>query len=133
MGRAVTKWTPDRLDMLRRLVAEGLTTREIARRMDVTLNSAGQQIYRLGLQLWGRKKRLDMAHLKNRFYAARKAAGMTRQEAAERSGISEHMIGQYERGMEKPARMVLWKSLAQTYGCSIGDLLGEEVLDTTQK
>ena len=132
MGRKITAWTPDRLAQLRRLAADGLTDVRIAEAMGVSKNAVDQQVYRLGLRLRGYAKIIDMRHCRNTFYAARKAAGMTRQEAAERSGISEHMIGQYERGTEKPARLILWRSLAQTYGCSIGDLLGEEVLDTTQ-
>ena len=133
MGRKVTKWTPDRLAELRRLVAEGLTDVKIAEAMDVSKSAVDQQVYRLGLRLRGYAKIVDLRHCRNAFYAARKRAGLTRQEAEQKSGISIHMIQQYEQGKAKPARLVLWQSLAQTYGCTIGDLLGQEVLDKAQR
>ena len=133
MGRRVTRWTPDRLDVLRGLVAEGLTDAEIAQRMGMSKNAIDQQVYRLGLRLWGQKRRMDARNCRNPFYAARKAAGITRQEAAERSGISEQLIGQHERGAAKPSRLLFWRTLAQIYGCTIGDLLKDEVLDTAQR
>lgn len=132
MGRKITAWTPDRVAQLRRLAAESKTDREIALELGVTKGAVQQVVHRLGLRLTGYTRIIDIRHSRNPFYAARRAAGLTRSEASRRTGISDQIIGQYERGAAKPSRLDFWKALAQVYGCSIGDLLGEDVLDVTR-
>lgn len=132
MGRKITAWTPDRVAQLERLVEEGKTDRQIAQELGTTKGAVDQVAHRLGLRLTGYTRIIDIRHSRNPFYAARRAAGLTRSEASRRTGISDQIIGQYERGTAKPSRLDFWKALAQTYGCSIGDLLGEEVLDTAR-
>ena len=132
MGRRVTRWTPDRLDVLRGLVAEGKTDRQIAQELGTTKGAVDQVAHRLGIPFRGQMRIMDARHGRNPFYRARRAAGLTRAQAAMRAGVSEQLICEYERGAARPARWIFWQALAQTYGCSIGDLLGDEVLDTAR-
>ena len=132
MGRKITAWTPDRVAQLERLVEEGQTDRQIAQELGTTKGAVDQVAHRLGIPLRGQMRIMDARHGRNPFYRARKAAGLTRAQAAMRAGVSEQLICEYERGAARLARWVFWQALAQTYGCSVGDLLGDEVLDTAR-
>ena len=129
MGRRAFRWTPDQRNRLRELVAQGLTGYEIGERFGVSQHAIGMQVFQMGLHLTGKQTAMDRRLRGNPFYDARRRAGMTRQEAEERSGISVSTLYLYETGQQKPAQLVLWRTLAQTYGCTMSDLLGEEVLD----
>lgn len=53
--------------------------------------------------------------------AARKAAGLSQAELAERVGCSQHHISRWEDGTEPKARTL--KKLAQALGCNMEDLV----------
>lgn len=123
-------WTDQmRRDFLR-MVNEGLTAREIAERMGRSKAAIDQMAFRLEVHFKGMETAMARRIGGNPFFEARKRAGLSRSQAADKIGISTHMLYQYENGFQRPGQMVLWRSIAQAYDCTIGDLLGEEVLDT---
>ena len=53
--------------------------------------------------------------------AARKAAGMTQAELAEKAGVLQKDVSRWENGLEP--RALTLKRLAQALGCSMDDLV----------
>lgn len=53
--------------------------------------------------------------------AARKAAGMTQAELAEKAGVLQKDVSRWENGLEP--RALTLKKLAQALGCSMDDLV----------
>lgn len=131
MGKPV--WTRDQKVTLRHLVSEGLTAREIAARMGKSQSSINQMAFWLDLRLRGRELGVRDHLVGNPFYEARRKAGLSREQAAGKIGLSYRALQKYELGEQRPSQRVLWESIAQVYGCSISDLLGVEVLDTERK
>ena len=54
--------------------------------------------------------------------AARKAAGMTQQELAEKVGVQQRDISRWESCKREPGVLIV-KKMAQALGCSMDDLV----------
>ena len=126
-------WTLDEKATLRSLAAKGYTDRQIAEIMGRSKSSIDQMVFKLNLHLHGREMGVRDHLAGNPFYSARQRAGLSREQAAERIGLTYHQIQTYELGRQLPSRLALWKTIAKVYGCTIGDLLGEEVLDSDER
>jgi transcriptional regulator with XRE-family HTH domain len=63
---------------------------------------------------------------------ARLAAGLTQQMLAERLGITQGAISQWEKGTARPSISVL-KPLASVLGITLDELITEESQDEQQK
>lgn len=64
----------------------------------------------------------------NSFYVARKKAAMTLKEASIKSGVNESTIQGWET-RRSPTRIKQARALAKAYGCTLGELIGMEVLE----
>lgn len=56
---------------------------------------------------------------------ARKRAGLTQAQAAEKLNVTQTAISQWEKGATRPGIDKIPK-IAAAYGCKIADLFGEE-------
>lgn len=54
--------------------------------------------------------------------AARKAAGLTQEQLAEKVGVQQRDISRWENGQREPGVLIV-KKMAQALGCSMDDLV----------
>lgn len=64
----------------------------------------------------------------NSFYRARVKAGMSQEEASVISGVDRTTIQGWENG-RNPERIKAARALAEAYGCTLGELIGMDVLE----
>ena len=61
------------------------------------------------------------------FYKARVKAGLTQDQASEISGVNKGTIQGWEKGIW-PQQIRAVRAVAKAYGCTLGELVGMEVL-----
>lgn len=71
--------------------------------------------------------------MSNRIKELREAAGMSRQELAERSGVPWRTIDDWVAGRRKPKDVYQLKKVADALGCKIEDLIIWEDKKTRKK
>lgn len=71
-----------------------------------------------------RRARVDAELVGENIRSARGAAGLNKQQLAERLGVSPAAVGQYERGKSMPS-VSTFAAIAEVLGVSYGVLFGE--------
>ena len=66
-----------------------------------------------------------------RLISARKAAGMSQQELAERAGLSQRLVSHIETGAREGS-LNSYSKLAKALGCAVSYLVGEQVGQQSQ-
>lgn len=125
-------WTEERIAELRHLAEDLLqNSTEISRRFGCSRNAIRMACQRYGIRILNYGVRVSMKNAGNRFYEARRAAGLTMEEAAERIGVVRQTITHWESGDRIHPNLA--KFAAEAYGVSVDDLLGEEVIDVARR
>ena len=112
-------WTPDRVQQLRDLAAQGLTSWAIAETMGMTVWAVRSAAYRNQIPVWGLQAGYQRKVAGNRFYEARKALAMSLAEAAEALETTEQTVRSWEHGRRLPRSRYLKTKIREVYGIEV--------------